>query len=123
MGRFLGTMRGQIGGTTRSVRRLWAAHPRSMLAGALAVAVAGALALAAALSGSGQSGNASQHATGETGSPRPTAAPVRLQAVSPVGVSAREFARLPRATTFARISAAPPIKIRSPLPTAWCCTH
>ena len=95
-------MRDRIGDTVRAVLRLSAARPRSMAAAALTVAVAGSVALITGLGGS------SHHAPGGAAGAQPTAAaPVRLQVVSPVGVSAREVAKLPHATTFTRIVAAP----------------
>src|SRR5215831_1714746 len=102
IGRLPRAMRDRIGDTVRAVLRLSAARPRSMAAAALTVAVAGSVALIAGLGGS------SHHAAGGAAGAQPTAAaPVRLQVVSPVGVSAQELTKLPRATTFTRIVAAP----------------
>lgn len=68
-----------------------------MVAAALAVLLAGSVGLIVGLSGSGP------HAGGAGGA----AAAAAAAPVSPVAVSAQEFAKLPRATTFSRISAAP----------------
>jgi len=61
------------------------------------VVVVGAVALIAGLTGSGDGGG--------TAGAQSVAAPA--QVVSPVSVSAQELAKLPRATTFTRISTAP----------------
>src|SRR5215472_3466155 len=77
--------------STASARRYWAGHMPAVAAGAVLAATASAVAVVA-LSGSGAPpGDAA-------GAQRP---------VAPVRVPAAELARLPRATTYASIAAAP----------------
>ena len=88
-----GIVRGRAGGDARGVRRLWSGRPPRTAAARTALAgVGGAAVLVTGLSGcSQQSGDGAAQA----------------QLVAPVGVSAAEFAQLPRATTFTSIPAAP----------------
>ena len=88
-------MRGPAGdgGRARAARQSWSGRLRWTAVGRVALAGAGAAVLAAGLSGcSHQPGR-------QTAQAQPAVAPVR--------VSAAELARLPRATTFARIRSAP----------------
>jgi lipoprotein-anchoring transpeptidase ErfK/SrfK len=97
-GRFRGIMRGPAGGGdrtgARAARRFWSGGLPWTVAAGVALVGAGAVVLVTGLSGSGR------HFGHEAASARP--------AIVPVGVPAEELARLPRATTFARIPAASP---------------
>jgi len=76
-----------------AVRRFWAGHVRQTVAAGVALVAVGAAVLAATFSGSSQS-------------PGKAAAGAQ-HIVPPVGVSAAELAKLPRATTYTSIPAAP----------------
>ena len=94
MGRFAGIKRGPAGGDgrDRAARQSRSGRLRRTAAGAGQAGI-GAAVLAAGLSGC-------SHQPGHEAAPAQSA-------VAPVRVSAAELARLPRATTFARIRSAP----------------
>jgi lipoprotein-anchoring transpeptidase ErfK/SrfK len=81
------------GGRARAARQSWSGRLRWPAAGRVALAGVGVAVLAAGLSGC-------SHQPGRQTAPA-------QPAVAPVRVSAAELARLPRATTFARIRSAP----------------
>ena len=95
IGRLPGIVPGpaDAGDRARAARQSWSGRLRSTAAAGVALAGVGAAVLVAGCSGS------SHHPGGDTAQAQPAVAPVR--------VSAAQLARLPRATTFTRIPAAP----------------